>query len=238
MEPKADIYDDFASQYADYMAKREQVGIENDLIMPRFLNVVGDVSGLTVLDAGCGEGYLSRILAGRGATITGIDISPRLIEIARSKDPEGKITYLQANLSQPLPNYREHFDLIVSHLVLNDVFDYQGFLNTLGTVARPGGRFVLSMNNPYSLVVRGHLTDYFYTGNAYPYRGLAEEGVKVHFYHRTLEEYLDAGFAASFQLQRLVDIPTPEGMFRLYSDSLLRKGYHFPYFMILSFVRL
>ena len=35
--------------------------------MPQFLNIIGDVAGLSVLDAGCGEGYLARILAGRGA---------------------------------------------------------------------------------------------------------------------------------------------------------------------------
>lgn len=237
MEPEANTYDDFAAQYADYVAKREQVGIESDPIMPRFLDLLGDVSGLSILDAGCGEGYLSRIVASRGASVTGIDISARLIEIARSKDPEGKITYLQADLSQPLPDYREHFDLIVSHFVLNDVSDYRGFLNTLGSVAKPGGRLVLSLNNPYSFVVRGHITDYFETGKAYPYRGMAQEGVKVHFYHRTLTEYLDASFAAGFQLQRLIDIPTPEGSFRLQSDALLRKGYHFPFFMILSFVK-
>jgi len=46
---------------------------------------------------------------------------------------------------------------------------------------------------------------------AVPYRGLAEAGVKVHFYHRTLEEYLAAGISAGFQLQQLVDVPAPEG---------------------------
>ena len=71
---------------------------------------------------------------------------------------------------------------------------------------------MLFMNNPYSLVVRGHITDYFAaSGQAVPYRGLAEAGVKVHFYHRTLEEYLAASISAGFQLQQLVDVPAPEG---------------------------
>ncbi len=205
--------------------------------MPRFLKLIGDVSGLTVLDAGCGEGYLSRILAEHGANVTGIDISPRLIELARAKDPRGEINYQVADLSQPLPAYRDHFDLIASHLVLNDVPDYQGFLRTLGAVAKPGGRLVFSMNNPYSLVVRSHITDYFDTGKAHPYRGMAEEGAKVHFYHRTLEQYLDACLAAGFQLQHLVDVPTPEGFFKRRSDTLIPVGYQFPFFTILSFLK-
>ncbi len=237
MKHKPDIYDDFASQYAELAAKREEAGIEQEPIMPRFLEMLGDVSGLTVLDAGCGEGYLARILARRGASVTGIDISPRLVEIARAKDPQGNITYEVADLCQPLPAYKHHFDLIVSHFVLNDVYDYRGFIITLGSVAKPGGRLVLSMNNPYSYVVRSHVTDYFDSGKAFPYRGMVEEGVKVHFYHRTLQEYIDAFLAAGFQLQRLVDVPTPEGHFKRRSDTLIPEGYQFPFFMILSFVK-
>jgi len=118
--------------------------------------------------------------------VTGIDIAASLIEIARAKDPAGSIVYQVADLSQPLPAYQSHFDLIASHLVLNDVYDYQGFLTTLGAVAKPGGHLVLSLNTPYSYVVRGHITNYFESGKAFPYRGMAEAGVKVHFYQRTL----------------------------------------------------
>ncbi|MHB8595261.1 MAG: methyltransferase domain-containing protein [Ktedonobacteraceae bacterium] len=237
MENKVDIYDDFAPQYANLVTCWEEAGIEREPMMLTFLEMLGDVSGLIALDAGCGEGYLSRILARRGANVTGIDIAGRLIEIARAKDPEGKITYQEANLSQPLPAYVSHFDLIVSRFVLNDVYDYRGFLTTLGSVAKPCGRLVISMNNPYSFVVHGHITDYFDSGKAYPYRGMAEEGARVHFYQRTLEEYLDACFAAEFQLRRLVDIPTPEGSFKRRNDTLIPVGYQFPFFMILSLVK-
>ena len=233
MEHKSNRYDDFALQYEKLVAAREEAGFEHDPIMPRFLKVLGDVSGLLTLDAGCGEGYFSRILARLGARVTGIDIAASLIEIARTKDPEGTITYQVADLSQPLPTYLNHFDLIVSHLVLNDVYDYRGFLTTLGSVARSGGRLVMSLNNPYSYVVRSHITNYFDSGKAFPYRGMAEEGVKVHFYHRTLEEYVEACLSAGFQLQHLLDIPTPEGTFKRRSDTLLPVGYQFPFFMLL-----
>jgi hypothetical protein len=66
---------------------------------------------------------------------------------------------------------------------------------------------------------------------------MAEAGVQVHFYQRTLEEYLDACFAAGFQLQRLVDVPTPEGSFKRRKETLIPEGYHFPFFTILSLVK-
>jgi 2-polyprenyl-3-methyl-5-hydroxy-6-metoxy-1,4-benzoquinol methylase len=237
MQPISNTYDQFASQYTAMITMQEKTGIESSPIMPPFLQVVGDVSGLTVLDAGCGEGYLSRILVQRGANVTGIDISAPLVEIARTKECTDQISYQVADLSQPLPAYQGHFDLVTSFFVLNDVYDYRGFLTTLGSVLKHTGRLVLFMNNPYSFVTRNFVTDYFAPGQAFPYLGLAELGVKVHFYQRTLEEYLDACFAAGFQLQRLVDVPTPEGSFGHRKDSLLPEGYDFPNCMILSLVK-
>ena len=62
--------------------------------------------GDNILDPGCARGYLSRLLAERGAHVTGVDISPRLIEMARAKGHLGGISYIAHNLSQPLPAMR------------------------------------------------------------------------------------------------------------------------------------
>ena len=237
MDHKIDTYNEFAAQYAELVAEREAAGIEKEPSLPRMLEIIGDVSVLAVLDAGCGEGYLSRILAERGANVTGIDISPRLIELAHAKNGERKITYHVANLSQPLPEYQQHFDLIASYLVLNDVYDYKGFITTLGTTLKRGGRLVLSMNNPYSYVVRNHITNYFDSQATIFYRGMARRGVKVRAYQRTLEEYMDAFLSAGFRLQHLIDIPTPEKVLNYLDDKLIPKGYQFPYFMVLGFIR-
>lgn len=231
-------YDAFASEYAAMVTRREEGGIERDPIMPRFLEALGTVAGLQVLDAGCGEGYLARILTRRGAIVTGVDVAANLVQLGREKDPTGQITYYVADLSQPQPTLEQRFDLIVSNLVMNDVADYQGFLATLAAVLKPGGRLVFSMNSPYSFVVRSHITDYFDTVGAHAYRGMAEHGVKVHFYHRTLEQYLTACLAVGFQLQRLLDIPTPEGTFTRRVDTLIPVGYSFPFFMVLSFMKM
>ncbi|GLV54428.1 methyltransferase [Dictyobacter sp. S3.2.2.5] len=231
-------YDEFANQYAQMRTVQEKMEGNADDHLSRFLHVIGEVSDLSVLDAGCGEGYLSRVLAQRGAQVTGIDISSRLVEMARLKDPNRTITYQVADLSQPLPAYQDHFDLIASFFVLNDVSDYRGFLATLGSVLKRAGRLVLFMNNPYSIMIRGYITDYFAASDqAFPSRGLAEQGVKVHFYHRTLQDYLDASFTAGLQLQQLVDVPTPEGNFTRREDTLIPEGYHFPFFTILSFIK-
>jgi 2-polyprenyl-3-methyl-5-hydroxy-6-metoxy-1,4-benzoquinol methylase len=216
------------------VARREANGASSDPVLAPLQATIGAVAGVETLDAACGEGYLTRILARLGAHVTGIDISPQLIALAQAHTDPTLSRYLVADLSQPLPDHAARYELAVSNLALNDIADYQGFFGAIAAMVRPGGRFVLSLNNPYSYVVRSHVTDYFDSGGAHLYRGMAEEGVAVHFYQRTLAEYLDAAFAAGWLLRKLVDVPTPEGSFKRRADTLLPPGYHFPFFMILS----
>jgi 2-polyprenyl-3-methyl-5-hydroxy-6-metoxy-1,4-benzoquinol methylase len=230
-------YNAYARQYAALVAAREAAGIEADPIMPRLLAEIGPVDGLRALDAGCGEGYLARILVARGAQVTGADVAPALIELARARDPAGAISWRVGDLSQPAPDLEGRFDLAASHMVLNDVPDHRGFLRTVAAALKPGGRYVFSMNSPYSYVVRGHIHDYFSQEAMVSYRGMAEAGVKVYFFQRTLEEYIDACLEAGFELRRLLDVPTPEGSFKRRRDTLIPTGYHFPFFMILSLRR-
>ena len=233
---KSDIYDDYAAEYAAMVANREAGAPAGDPVLPPLLAILGPVAGLAVLDAACGEGYLARILAGQGAQVTGMDIAPRLIARARERDPAEASAYQVADLSTLPPGCVGRFDRVVSHLALNDVADYQGFCATLAAVLKPGGRAVLSLNNPYSYVVRKHITDYFAPG-VFSYRGMAAEGVKVHFYQRTLEQYLDAFLAAGLRLEKLADLPTPAAWLNNPLDKLLPPGVQFPYMMILSFVK-
>lgn len=82
-------------------------------------------SGMAVLDVGCGTGITSRYMAGLGASVTAVDISPVLIEYAKSKSNGYGITYLveeAGNLS-----LNKTFDVIVmadvfEHIIRDDVF--------------------------------------------------------------------------------------------------------------------
>jgi 2-polyprenyl-3-methyl-5-hydroxy-6-metoxy-1,4-benzoquinol methylase len=235
--PAAGDYDACASQYAAYVTRREEAegGADPMGLLPPLLDLLGDIAGRRVLDAGCGEGFLARVLAARGALVTGIDLSPRLIELARARDPGGGIDYRVADLSQPLPAVAGSFDAAASYLVLNDVADYRGFAATLAASLRPGGRLALAFNNPYSAIIDRHVVDYFDSGRVSRYRGLWEVGIKTYYYHRTLENYLDAFLGAGLRLAKLTDISTLAGAHK--PDAFLPDGARFPRFMLLAFTK-
>jgi len=62
-------YDQFANEYAGLISSRDKSTVGLDLIrhllIPRLLSYVGDVAGMNVLDAGCGEGRITRRRAPR-----------------------------------------------------------------------------------------------------------------------------------------------------------------------------
>jgi SAM-dependent methyltransferase len=235
--PAGGNYEAYAREYALTVAKREQDGADGDPygILPPLLNLLGDLTGTAVLDAGCGEGYLARVLAARGARVTGIDISPALIGQARAKEPGGVIDYRAADLSQALPDLADSFDAVASYLVLNDVPDYRGFARTIADVLRPGGQAVLAFNNPYYGVLSRHVTDYFDSGRVSPYRGFWAEGVKIYYYHRTMEDYLDAFLSRGLQLTKLADLQTLADVHP--PHAIVPEGDRFPRFMLLRFVK-
>ncbi len=91
-----------------------------------------------MLDLGCGTGDLAEQIARRGAEVVGIDISPEMITMARSKYPH--ITFEVADAE----NYHtEHeFDAVFSNAALHWMRRPRRVLQVVRASLRPGGRFV------------------------------------------------------------------------------------------------
>jgi len=89
---------------------------------PAFLAFVGDLRAREVLDAGCGEGYNTRLLARAGARMTGVDLSERMIELATAEErraPLG-IRYLRTSYAELGMLADASFDAVVSFMALMD----------------------------------------------------------------------------------------------------------------------
>ena len=100
-----------------------------------------------VLDAGCGYGRTALYLAGKyGCKVTGVNIDPRQIELAREKAAaEGlaeQVEFLPMNCSHPLTFGSETFDVVVNMESACYYSNRDLFLREVGRVLRPGGRFV------------------------------------------------------------------------------------------------
>lgn len=221
-------YDDCVDAYVAFVEARQ----DDEPINQAFYDLIGDVEGLRVLDAGCGEGYVSRALEAKGASVTGVDVAGKLVEVALAKGPEA-IDYRVADLSKPLPGFENTFDLVASYFVLNDVPDHKGFISTVSAATKPGGRAVFALNNPYSAVSRQKASTYFESGKVVLYQGLSTLGIHVYHYHRTMGEYVSSFAKGGFLLRKLVEIPPDPEM-----APERRVGWEqVPYHIVVEFVK-
>jgi len=117
---------------------------------PAFLRFTGDLDGKTVLDAGCGEGYNTRLLARGGAQMVGVDISRKMIEFARAeekREPLG-IRYEVTSFADLSGFPDASFDAVVSFMALMDGPDFEGAAREIFRVLRSGGEFCFSIIHP------------------------------------------------------------------------------------------
>ena len=121
----------------------------DDLNTPAFLTMLPEVVGLAGLDVGCGEGHNTRVMAERGARMTGVDISASLVGHAREAEkalPLG-IRYEAASAVE-LPFDDASFDFVTAFMSLMDIPETGRVFAEIYRVLRPGGFLQFSISHP------------------------------------------------------------------------------------------
>lgn len=126
------------------------LGRVTDLLEEQLLlELIGDPTGLDVLDAGCGDGMLMSSLAQRGARMVGLDSDPRMLRAAaeRVDSRTGPMRFAHGR-AEALPFADASFDRVVAVAVLCFVSDAERAIREMARVLRPGGRLVLGELGP------------------------------------------------------------------------------------------
>ena len=208
------------------------------------LKAIGASTGMTVLDAGCGEGYLSRILARRGATVTGVDSSGKLIEAARTQShTDGLPISFDAASVDELPYADNTFDLVVCNHLVNDLYDPSKAIGEFARILHDDGRVVLLMLHPCfynkhaerSQASNGLIaSSYFETRSidqAFEVDGLTSPVANTAWF-RPLEFYTEALCKSGFAITSLTE-PHPSAE-QVRADNWWRKGFTRPLFMLVA----
>ena len=200
---KVNDYDSFGAAYS---AENDVNLINRHYERPAMLDLLGDVRGRRVLDAGCGSGPLSAELRAGGAVVTGFDSSAVMVDLARERLGEDADVQV-ADLSAPLPFADDTFDDVTVSLVLHYLRDWTAPLAELRRVLRPGGRLVLSVNHPSLYKMLHPESDYFALTEWSEEHDFAGQRAVLTYWHRPLHAMTDAFADAGFQLARISEPP-------------------------------
>ena len=134
---------------------------------------LGSMQGAQVLDIACGTGEWLVELAGRGAAVAGIDISPKAVSIVRERLPGAEI---HEGIAEELPFEDGRFDVVTCMGSLEHFLDQAGALREMQRVAKPGATFLILVPNAGFLTRRLGL-----------YKGTGQTAIRETV--RTLEEW-------------------------------------------------
>ena len=199
------------------------------ILNPCVERLLGDVRNRWLLDAGCGEGYLSRYYSERGAIVTGVDISSNLIEVAKKLG--GEIEYRVADICNldGIPN--DSFDIVLSNLVILNIPCLEAALSEFIRVLKKHGHLVFSIVHPaFNFYGPGawqmgekdpdtnrhkglyFKVDHYFDEREYQRYWKTQAGEKfpeqISFFHRTLSTYLNTLSSVGFRLLEFAE-PRP-----------------------------
>jgi SAM-dependent methyltransferase len=126
-------------------APRDWAEVCEALTRPLYVATVAalrPLSGLASLDVGCGTGLALRLAADDGATVTGLDASAPMLDVARERLPEAD---LRVGDIQELPFDDSTFDVVTAFNVVQYAADPTSAAGELARVVRPGGRVAIGV---------------------------------------------------------------------------------------------
>jgi SAM-dependent methyltransferase len=226
-------YDAIADAYAAHI---DQAPHNAFYERPTMFAALPPVDGRRILEAGCGGGWMTEQLLRRGARVTAVDASARMVEHARRRiaaledGAASKAEVRVADLARPLELPDAQFDGIVSDLVLHYLRDWSTAMAEFRRVLKPDGWLLFSTHHPSADASRLKVGESYFdvVQEEDHWRGIGT----VRFFRRPLSAIGDALADAGFGIERIIE-PRPTEEFRAAKPDGYERLLRFPEFIFI-----
>ncbi|MDB4756430.1 class I SAM-dependent methyltransferase [Pirellulaceae bacterium] len=202
---------------AEQWTRDEPILLSDYSARPFLLELCEPISGSSILDLGCGEGYVARELMKRGAKQAhGIDISEKMIDAAnhqQSQFPRKGLSFAVGDLRQKIPIDKGAHDLVVAVFLFNylTLEETQQTMQNAFTSLKSGGRLIFAVPHPaLPFLKKDQFPFYFESAGGY-FSGRDQRfpgeiwrrdrvPVRVQCVHKTIEDYFHCLKQAGFRL--------------------------------------
>ncbi|RLD18919.1 MAG: class I SAM-dependent methyltransferase [Bacteroidetes bacterium] len=203
---------------------------------PNTLKLITDPKGKSILDAACGPGKYAEILIAQGALITGFDMSPRMVELAKRRN-KGAGDFFVHDLSEPLTALKDAtYDTVLCALALHYIEDWNATMREFCRVLKPGGHLVISIEHPFFEYNYWKSTRYFdVEPENCTWKGF-DKPIEVHNFRRPLEACIMPIVSNGFYIDSIIE-PKPVEEYKLADPENYKKLMEFPAFMCIRAIR-
>jgi ubiquinone/menaquinone biosynthesis C-methylase UbiE len=245
------ISEQWEANAADFAALVDGKGTPHHqkILNPCVAKLLGDVKGRSLLDAGCGEGYLSQYYAQQGANVVGVDISEKMISISKHKSPNQSMEFFVGDICNLSFLSDASFDLVLCNLVLLNVPCFEEALQEFFRVLKISGLLVFSVvHSAFNVFGPGRwelgertqesgrrkglhfVVDNYFEEKEYLIQWKTRAGTpfpsEFSFFHRTISTYIAALSLVGFQLVALEE-PRP-----ITDDPFFERERRVPFFLV------
>jgi len=227
-------YKDYAEQYVNV---NEISPFRLYYERPTLLKLLPGVSGKHVLDAGCGSGWLCEYLISQGADVSGVDVAPEMVKMARCRLGD-TANIIEANLGEPLDFAKDAaFDLVVSSLTLHYLRDWRVFFAEIHRILVDDGRLVFSVLHPFNPQAFKKRKEYYAT-ELYDHRCSSgyDSPIDLPLYRRSLTEILRPLGETGFLIEGVVE-PTPTEECKKHHPDIHQRLLQCPLFLCVRAVK-
>ncbi len=203
-----DAYQDLADHYAAHIETKPHNAYYD---RPTMVAMWPELVGKRVLDAGCGPGVYTKLLLERGAVVTAIDMSDRMLELARQRlgaDADLRLV----DMSRPLDMFESgEFAFVNAPLSLDYIEDWRLVFAEFRRILQPGGLVQFSCGHPAFDAEYYQTTQYFSVEQVEcTWKGFGKH-VVMPSYRRSLQELFAPLIENGFQLTKVVEpLPTDD----------------------------
>ena len=237
------IYDN-ETFFEGYKKLREnEVNANNLFEIPALFSMMSDLNDKIILDLGCGFGeHCKRFVESGAKKVVGIDISEKMLEIAKQENADSKITYINMPMEN-ISQLKEKFDIVISSLTFHYVEDFAGVVKNIFDLLNENGIFLFSQENPLCTCFSG--------GNRWTkdengnklYINLSNYGIEgeresswfvdnVKKYHRTFSSIINTLIETGFTIEKMIEPLPTEDLLKKYPDY--KDLFHKPDFLLVK----
>lgn len=212
------------------------------ILVPCVMELCAQGNFRSVIDVGCGIGFITQELAKRSSRLIGVDLSSRSIQLARQRFVSNNcVSFLNMSIEEYADEMHQGlFTLAVANMTLVTAPSLEQIVGAIARLLAPGGHFVFTITHPwfwphYWKYASESWFDYkkeiFIEA---PFKITLQKDVTLvtTHVHRPLEKYLDALLRYRFVVDRIVEpMPTPE------VERMYKEKWKFPRFMGIRCIR-